>query len=192
MNSVSILANRVHWTRFLRLHNEFNELGLQKNSVSFKTLTTCQQPSQKSAHQSLNTKVQKKKTKFKLSVSPSHSQSPLSRALSQSQSLPVAPSPAPSGTQKLKPSQHTKKKKLSKLQSLPLTLSLLSHEKSSSLSHSQSLPVAPSPCRSVSGTVADCSRRRRSFRRRCCLSLPSVRLRVAHKVRTLSFFWVYW
>ena len=30
MNSVSIFANRVHWTRFAVLENEFNELGLQE------------------------------------------------------------------------------------------------------------------------------------------------------------------
>ena len=86
------------------------------------------------------------------------------------------PSQLQSGTQSLNHRNTLKKKTKFKLQSLPLTLSLLSHEKSSSLSHSQSLPVAPSlaPSRTAPGAVA-ASR----FRRRRCLSLPSVRLRVA-------------
>ena len=82
-----------------------------------------------------------------------------------------------SGTQK---NQHTKKTKF-KLQTLHHSLSLsvsLSHEKSSSLSlsHSHSEPVAPSPAPSPTAPVAVAASR---FRRRCCLSLPLVRLRVA-------------
>ena len=77
------------------------------------------------------------------------------------------PSQLQSGTQSLNHRNTLKKKTKFKLQSLPLTLSLLSHEKSSSLS------LSVSPCRSVAGTVANCSWGRR------CLSLPSVRLRVA-------------
>ena len=74
-----------------------------------------------------------------------------------------------------------------KLQSLPLTLSLLSHEKSSSLSHSQSLPVAPSPAPLwiAPGAVA-ASRFRRSVSASLSLS-PSVVDKLPHKVRTLSF-----
>ena len=113
MNSVSILANRVHWTRFV-----LNYTRLRVNHR--RTLTS---GAQKNQHT--------KKTKFKL------------------QTLYTIPS-------------HS--------QSLPLTLSLsLSREVELSLT----LTLSFRACRSVAGTVADCSRRRR------CLSLPSVHLRVA-------------
>ena len=108
MNSVSILANRVHWTRFV-----LNYTRLRVNHRM--TLTS---GAQKNQHT--------KKTKFKLQTSPFHSQS------------------------------------------LPLTCLSLSQEVELSLT----LTLSFQACRSVAGTVADCSRRRR------CLSLPSVRLRV--------------
>ena len=97
MNSVSILANRVHWTRFVRLENEFNELGFYSckssslNSVCFKLHHHTCQPLQDSlqAHKKTNT-LKKLSSNFKRYTIPSHSQSlslTRSRALSHSHTL---------------------------------------------------------------------------------------------------------
>ena len=130
MNSVCILANRVHWTRFVLNYT----VACVASQAHKKTITS---GAQKNQHT--------KKTKFKLRTSPSHSQSlPLTRlSLTKRE---VAPSPAPSSS-----------------------LSLSAEPVPSTIELSLTLRRA---CRSVASTIADCSRRRR------CLSLPSVHLRV--------------
>ena len=161
MNSVSILANRVHWTRFVRLENEFNELGFYSckpsslNSDCFKLHHHTCQPLQDSlqAHKKTNT-LKKLSSNFKRYTIPSHSQSlslTRSRALSHSHTL------------------------------IPSLLLRRRHRRR--LLPSPSLPLA-----SVA-VVASC------FRWSVSVSLslsPSVVGKLPHKVRTLSFFWVYW
>ena len=111
---VQYARNRVHWTHFVRLENEFNELGFYSckpsslNLVCFSPslLGTCQPSQAPLSHKKTNTQ-KKLSSNFKhtvtlshslsLSVSLSHEKSS-SLSLSHSHSEPVAPSPAPSST----------------------------------------------------------------------------------------------
>ena len=117
---VQYARNRVHVTRFVRLENEFNELGFYSckpsslNSVCFKgnhhpcwvCVNHRRHHSKKHFRHTKKPNTQKKlSSNFKhtvtlshslsLSVSPSHSQSS-SLSLSHSHSEPIASSPAPS------------------------------------------------------------------------------------------------
>ena len=119
---VQYARNRVHWTRFVRLENEFNELGFYSckpsslNSVCFKGNTilvgyvsTIAGTTQKSTSGTQKNQTHKK-TKFKLQTHSYTVSFPLtlslSLSLSQSSSLSllhshselVAPSLAPSPT----------------------------------------------------------------------------------------------
>ena len=159
MNSVSSLANRVHWTRFVRLENEFNELGFYSckpsslNSVCFKLCIRGNHRRTLQAHKKTNT-LKKLSSNFKRYTIPSHSQSlPLTRSRALSHSHTLIPS-----------------------------LSLRRQ-------HRHGLLLSPSlPLAFVAVTA---SRFRRSVSASLSLS-PSVVGKLPHKVRTLSFFWVYW
>ena len=135
---VQYARNRVHVTRFVRLENEFNELGFYSCRPSSLNLVCF-----KGNHHPCWVRA---------------SQAPLKKAL-----------------QAHKKTKHTEKTKF-KLQthsytvSFPLTLSL---SLSLSVELSLTLTLSFRACRSVAGTVTGCSRRRR------CLSLPSVHLRLA-------------
>ena len=92
---VQYARNRVHWTHFVRLENEFNELGFYSckpsslNSVCFKLCIRGNHRKTLQAHKKTNT-LKKLSSNFKRYTIPSHSQSlPLtrSRALSHSHTL---------------------------------------------------------------------------------------------------------
>ena len=149
---VQYARNRVHVTRFVRLENEFNELGFYSCKPSSLN-SVCFEGNHHPCWVRVNHRKHHSKKHFRHTKKPNTQKKPSSNF------------------------KHTVTLSLpSHSQSLPLTLSrALSHSHTliPSLSlHRRLLPLPSLPLTSVAVAAS-------RFRRRCCLSLPLVRLRVA-------------